>query len=393
MNRKQIYAKALVNLAVYLVAITLIIFLLPKALLFFLPFVIGWIVSLIANPVVRFFEKKLKFKRKAASAIMIIFIIALIILALYGIIMLLFVQGLGLARTIGENWEVWSNTVYGWIKLLSESLPENMRSYVDNASDALAGFFQRMVETETTARQASITDLISSVSTGLGSIGAILIGIIMAALSAYVFTAEHNVYVEKAQNFFPKSLYSKVLTAYRGLTKAVSGYFVAQFKIEIWVYIITLIGLLVVGTQYAVIIAFLIAFLDLLPFFGAGLIMIPWAAYMLFSENYFVGIGLVITWGIGQLVRQIIQPKIVGDSVGLPAMQTLLALFIGFKLGGVLGMVIGVPVAMIIVALYEEGVFATLVDSLKILSSGINNFRTLPERPWKDDKEKKDEEE
>lgn len=384
MNRKMIYAKALVNLIVYAVVIAIVIYVLPKALLYFLPFVVGWIVSLIANPVVRFFEKKLKFKRKAASAIMIIFIIALIVLALYGIITLLVVQGLGLARTVGENWEVWSATVYRWISMLNNALPANLRSYASNVGNFIDKFFNTIVNVESASRQASLSDIISGVSTGIGSIGAIIIAIIMAALSAYVFTAEHNTYVNKAETIFPKALYSKVLTAYRGLSKAVSGYFKAQFKIEVWVYIITLIGLLIVRTGYAVVIAFLIAFLDLLPFFGAGLIMIPWAAYMLFSENYFVGIGLVITWGIGQLVRQIIQPKIVGDSVGLPPMQTLLALFIGFKVAGVLGMVIGVPIAMIIIALYEEGVFGTLIDSIKILISGINNFRTLPERPWKD---------
>ena len=103
--------------------------------------------------------------------------------------------------------------------------------------------------------------------------------------------------------------------------------------------------------------------------------MVPWAIVGFFNNNYFLAIGMLVVWGIGQLVRQIIQPKIVGDQVGLDPLPTLFLLFIGFEFGGMLGMIIAVPIGIIVVALYREGLFRGLVDSIKILWFGVSNFR------------------
>lgn len=383
MDRKKIQLKALVNLLLYLIVGVLVVIFLPKLIMFFMPFLIGWIIASIANPVVRFFEEKIKFKRKAMSAIMIVLLIAIIIFAAYGLIVLLVSQSIGLVQSIQENWDTWKETVYEWTDEINRNMPENVREIVWTSAsyieDYLTDFVKNMGQNAT-----QNSDIITTIFEGIGSIGAVIVGIIMCVLSAYFFTVEHNSITAGVEKHIPRAIYVKAAAAYKGLSKAVSGYFKAQFKIEVWVYFITLIGLLIIRADYSIIMAFLIAFLDLLPFFGAGLIMIPWAAFTLFSENYFFGIGLLITWGVGQLVRQLIQPKIVGDSVGLAPIPTLLSLFIGFKLMGVFGMVIAVPIAMILIALYEEGVFATFVDSVKIIWSGINNFRKLPERPWKE---------
>ena len=80
---------------------------------------------------------------------------------------------------------------------------------------------------------------------------------------------------------------------------------------------------------------------------------------------------------MGQLVRQMIQPKIVGDSMGLNAIPTLFLLFIGYKIAGVLGMILAVPIGIIVVNLYEEGVFDTTKQSIQILAAGFNAFRRI----------------
>lgn len=122
-----------------------------------------------------------------------------------------------------------------------------------------------------------------------------------------------------------------------------------------------------------------IAFLDLLPFFGTGTVMVPWAILKILSADYQMAIGLLIIWGVGQLARQLIQPKIVGDSIGVPPIPTLFLLFLGYKFGGVLGMIVAVPLGLIVYTMYEEGVFDTTKNSVMILVSGINCFRRLQE--------------
>ena len=95
------------------------------------------------------------------------------------------------------------------------------------------------------------------------------------------------------------------------------------------------------------------------------------------SRDYKMAVGLLIIWCSGQLVRQVIQPKIVGDSIGVDAIPTLFLLFIGYKLAGVMGMIIAVPIGIIVINLYEEGAFDTTRQSLKILAAGFNKFRRI----------------
>ena len=86
-------------------------------------------------------------------------------------------------------------------------------------------------------------------------------------------------------------------------------------------------------------------------------------------------IGLLILYGVTQLVRQLIQPKLVGDSMGLRPLPTLSLLFIGYKVGSVLGMIFAVPIGMIIINLYKAGAFDYILDDVKILAEGVLSLR------------------
>jgi len=140
------------------------------------------------------------------------------------------------------------------------------------------------------------------------------------------------------------------------------------------------IGLSILKVDYALLIALGIAILDFLPFFGTGTVMVPWAVVKILSADYKMAVGLLVIWGVGQLARQIIQPKIVGDSIGVAPIPTLFLLFIGYKVGGVFGMIFAVPIGLIVFTMYEEGAFETTKNSVLILISGINRFRKLNEK-------------
>ena len=142
-------------------------------------------------------------------------------------------------------------------------------------------------------------------------------------------------------------------------------------------YLLLGIGFSILKVKYAFFIAIGVAFLDLLPFFGTGTVLLPWAVIKFLSGDYKMVIGLLIIWGVGQLARQLIQPKIVGESVGLSPIPTLILLFLGYKVGGVFGMIIAVPIGIIVLNMYQEGVFDTTLNSLKILYASLSNFRHL----------------
>lgn len=384
LKKSSLYFKAVINIVLYIIFALLVILLLPRVLVFFWPFLIGWLVSVIANPSVRFFEHKIKFKRKASSAILIVLIIAIILLAGYGVIAFLVNQCAGFIDSIDEKWPAWQktfNNLGNYLNKNSELLPESFKETFSNLGGAIETAAQDFISN--IGKAEGKTGIMSSISSGIGSVASALVGIIMCVLSAYLFTVEHDYIAAKLEKFLPENVFEKLMAAYRGLGNAVGGYFKAQFRIELWVFLITLIGLLICRVDYAVVIALGIAIMDFLPFFGAGIIMVPWAIISLVNANYFVGIGLLITWGVGQLVRQLIQPKIMGDTVGLSPLPTLFILFLGYKVSSVIGMILAIPVAMIFLSLYKEGVFDTFTGSVKILWRGLNELRKMPEEDEK----------
>ncbi|MDE7188070.1 MAG: AI-2E family transporter, partial [Lachnospiraceae bacterium] len=187
----------------------------------------------------------------------------------------------------------------------------------------------------------------------------IFLGVVMCILSAYFFVADKSYVSGIMKKYVPGAVLYRLDLIRRSFRNAVGGYFKAQFKIECWIYVMLVIGLLILKVRYVPLVALGIAFLDFLPVFGTGTVMIPWAVIEILGNDYQMAMGLLIIWLAGQLVRQIIQPKIVGDSIGMEPIPTLFLLFIGYKAAGVMGMILAVPIGIIIVNLYEEGVFDT----------------------------------
>lgn len=367
------YCKALANITIALAIFLLVILVLPRLLIFFMPFVAGWIISLIAAPLVRFFEEKLKFRRKAGSAFVIIVVIGLVVLVLYLIGAKLVEEIVGLINALPTIWasaEADFNDIGKNLDIIYRRLPidiQNSISEITSQIGSYVGDFLGKISTPT----------ITAVGNFAKQLPSILIGIIMALLSSYFFVADRSEVTELFRRVVPSSIQNRYNMLKRGLKKAVGGYFKAQLKIEVWMYLLLFIGLSILRVDYAALIALGIAIMDFLPFFGTGTIMVPWAIIKILSSDYKMAIGLLIIWGVGQLARQVIQPKIVGDSIGVAPIPTLFLLYIGYKLSGVLGMIVAVPLGLIVYTMYEEGAFDTTKNSILILIAGINHFRKL----------------
>lgn len=140
-------------------------------------------------------------------------------------------------------------------------------------------------------------------------------------------------------------------------------------------YLLLYLGLMIAGVNYAALVALGIAVLDFFPVFGTGTVLAPWAVIELLNGDYVQAIIFIVLWGVGQLLRQIIQPKIMGDSMGMPPIPTLFLLYIGWKVSGVWGMIIALPLAIIILNLDEAGIFDQFKMSLKYLVRDVNRFR------------------
>ncbi len=367
------YLKALANLGVAVVIALLVIFLLPRLILWFMPFVAAGIISMIASPMVRFFEEKIKLKRKAGSAFVIIVVIALVVLVLYLVGSKLIEEGIGLINALPEIWASMEADLADMgesFSVIFDKLPKDTQEAIENlgnqVGEFMGGLFERIG-----------TPTITAVGNFAKQLPTVLISIIMCLLASYFFVADRYQLGAWLRKVTPASVMSRYDMIRRSIIKSVGGYFKAQLKIEIWMYLLLVIGLSVLRVDYVLLIALGIAILDLLPFFGTGTVMVPWAVIKIFSGDYKMAIGLLVIWGGGQLARQMIQPKIVGDSIGMSPVPTLFLLFIGYKLGGVIGMIIAVPLGVLVHTMYREGVFDTTKNSIAILISGLNHFRRL----------------
>ena len=333
------YVKAVLNLITAAVILLFVVFVVPSVISYFMPFVIGWIIAMIANPLVRFLDEKIKIRRKAGSAIVIIAVIAVIVAGIYGILSLLAGQLKGFVEELPGLWKAMESDISN----AGSSLESFSHYFSPNVQDQVARVLNSLMNLLSSAVDHLGSPTVSAVGNFAKNIPTIIVGVIMCLLSSYFFVAQREEVIAAFRRYVPESFRKKWDVMYHSLTGAIGGYFKAQLKIEIWVYLLMLVGFLILRVRYGALISIGIAVLDFLPVFGTGTVLWPWAVIKVLGGDFKMAIGLLIIWGVGQLLRQLIQPKIVGDSIGVPPLPTLFLIFIGYKVGSVAGMILAVP--------------------------------------------------
>lgn len=186
MKSSRKYFKALVNLGVAVTILLLVVLLLPRLIIWFMPFVIAGIISMIASPLVRFFEEKIKLKRKWGSAFVIIVVIALVVLVLYLVGSKLIEEGMGLLGALPEMWDSMKADLSGVGESLEgifEKLPRDTQQTISNlgnqVGEFMAGLFERIG-----------TPTITAAGNFAKQLPSVLIAIIMCLLASYFFVAD-----------------------------------------------------------------------------------------------------------------------------------------------------------------------------------------------------------
>lgn len=367
------YLKIFCNLAWALVVLLLFLFVLPRVLVFFMPFVVGFILSLIANPMVRFLEKKIKINRKYGTMLIIVCVIAAVVLLGYGIFA-------GLA--IG---------IRGFMDYLP-TMSANAQTEIIAAIDSLENMMQKipfLQNINVSELEKNVTNTLSGLVVGEDSItvttlGGIakslpnmLVSGVMGLLATYFFIADRDKLAERIRGHLPDSMTERTMQMYAHILKAVGGYFKAQFKIMGVIYVVITIGLILLRVKYAWLIGFGIAFLDMLPVFGTGTVLTPWAIVKFFSGNYGQAVGMLVLYVVSLLVHQLIQPKLIGESIGMNPFATLFFMYIGYQFYGVTGMIIAIPLGMLLINFYKAGAFDRVIWCFQEIARDFNEFRKI----------------
>lgn len=365
------YWKVIVSLAVSLIGTILFIYVGYRLLAFFMPFVIGWFLAYVASPLVNWLEKRVRIVKKLGSALIIILVLAGVGLLCYFLgsklwqeIRALIENMPGIYRDLESGFYTVGENLEGIFEMLPEGVQEGWQTMISNLDQTMGNLIGRISE-PTMVAAGNFAKRIPS----------IFIGTIVTFISSYFFIAEREEVIIWAKKVAPDPLVERMSMVMDNLKYAVGGYFKAQFKIMIVVCLILIVGFVILDVHFYFLLAILIALLDFLPFFGTGTALIPWGLYKLMVGDYKMVIGLVILYGVTQLVRQLIQPKLVGDSMGLKPLLTLVFLYAGYKIGGVIAMIFAVPIGMIVMNLYKAGAFDYILDDVKILMEGLLKLR------------------
>jgi len=371
LNDNRPYWKVLVSLVFSLIGTALFLWLGAKCLVYFMPFVIGWFVAFIVSPVVNWLEEHLKIVKKFGSAITIVVVLAAVV---------------GLFYLAGKK-------LFDELQVLIVNLPQMYGDFekgIANITDTLSGVIAMLPEglrNGGSAVAGSVHETIGGLMEGLGEptmiaaekivrkIPSLLIGTIVSILSAYFIVADRENLIVFSKKVAPDPIVKRMSLAIYNLKYSVGGYFKAQFQIMLIIWVILILGFMILGIEFNFILSLFIAFLDFLPFFGTGTAFVPWIIYEILTADYKMALGLLVLYPITQIVHRTVEPKLLGDCVGLNPLLTLVLIYIGYKVGSILGMIFAVPIGIIIINMYKAGAFDYILDDAKILIEGILSLR------------------
>ena len=371
-GRKELHKRILTNLFVSLAVLLAVIFIGPGLIQFFMPLIIAWIIASLANPMVAFLEKRIRIMRRTGSVLVIIFVLFLVGTVLYAAVRFLMEQVSSLASDLPNVYEqVVGNLqeALGALHTQFSFIPENLEQILEGNQNKFSDILLSFTNSINTGSVSAVGDFASSVID-------VFVLVVLTLMLSYFFVARREQIKETVTRCMPQGIKDFWNMAMDTCLRALAGYLKACFQIMVVVFVILFIifgGIMRV--EYASLLALLTAFLDFLPFLGTGIIITPWAIYCLITGEYVSAVILVITYVICLLVHRLLEPKLVGDSVGMSPFATLISMFIGYRMIGMLGLILGIPVGMVLIAFKEQGMFDSYIKGIKILASDINEYR------------------
>jgi sporulation integral membrane protein YtvI len=343
----------LINL-VYYAAIVVLTYLAVRYVLgWVLPFFLAFCIVSIVNPVIRFVDIKMKFSHRAASVTVMIVIYALVGFLLFELILQLFYVMRDVFSQLPSYYTTTLNPAFTKlgenIEALFNKLPINVTAQLYGLQNDLLGEIQSWL---VSVSQSGM----SYVSRFTGRIPAFVIAFVFTVMLTFFIGSQYDQVTAFLKAQLPGRLKGMVSELKMVINDIILRYIKAIFKLMLITFVELSIGLLVLRTENAIFIALGIAVFDALPFFGTGAIMIPWALIELIQTNYTFALGLGILYAIVTVVRNILEPHIVGQKLGLNPIVSIVAIYLGFKIFGIFGMIFMPIVTQIALELHKKSV-------------------------------------
>lgn len=307
--------------------------------IYFWPFLVAIIFAIVLERSINFIVKKTKIPRKAVATTLVIVAYLLIGMLAYLIISSLVREAIGLSGNLPELYEQLKANYTGMYqditKMLSD-LPETVSSSVYKTG-------LELLENITKFAGNILKWIIDFVL----ALPDIMIYVVVTFLATLFLVTDRRTITRYAEEVLPNKTFKKLSAVVSGCFKTLGKYLKSQCVLICITFIELFISFVILKQPYPLTLAVVVAIVDALPILGTGTVLIPWAIYSAVTGNLSFGIGLMVAYIVITIVRQLIEPKIVSDNLGIHPFVTLIAMYVGFKIFGLFGLIIG-PVVMVI---------------------------------------------
>lgn len=315
----------------------------------FMPFIIAVLLAVLIEPLVIFFEVRVKLNRALATSASLLLVVGAFV----------YLVSLLVSVVINE---------------ITRLFPLVAR-YSDHAAnqlmDAVANFkwfyvqlnlppaAQAAIENNVQKGLEILTNVMNSTIDGLTQfllmLPGMLVFIIITTVATYLIINDRSKIRSFIVNSLPGSLRYQTIKVVTQLFQALTGFARAYGILITITAIITMVSLKLLGIKYILTIGLVVGFLDIMPVLGPGAVFLPWAAYSLLVNQTRLGVSLLVIYLIISGVRQVLEPKIVGDNIGLHPLATLISLYVGLQLAGTTGLILGPVLLVILIASQRAG--------------------------------------
>ena len=311
-------------------------YLLPVAI----PFLLAWGVAIVLRPVNHYLHKKLGLPVRLIAFFTVLLALLLVSLLAWGVIGRLVRE----VRSAVEYLTAEPSPLEGLFAWLSPEVGEEaVLSRVEQYGRALLGHLAE-------ALLAALPPLVGS---AVLSLPGFLLSLLVTVVAAFYFSIDLERVHAAIRSLLPEGWSASLGRMRAGAYRLGLGDLRSYLILVLVIFFVMLVGLSVLGVEYALLLALLLAAVDILPVIGVGTVLIPWGIVSLASGRGAFGLGLILLFAVAEIVRQVLEPRLVGAALGVHPLLSLLSLYLGARLFGLLGLILGPLLAVLLRLLFS----------------------------------------
>ncbi len=315
-----------------------------------LPFIIAFLLASLVSAISGKLKRHTRLSRKTLSvSVLVLLLVSFTSIVYFSVRRLISELGRltdGLSKGEGiiyEAIEKIRSTIESTSSRLSAMLPLIGNGDTESGAQKFNDIAEEVISSVISSISSALPGILSSIVSALPGL---FLGLAVTIISAFYFTLDREKIKSTMAQLVPSSLRTRLPRIKNEAGRGAVKYLRAYSLIMLITFGEIFLGLSLLGVEYSFLIALITAVIDILPILGVGTLLIPWAVVSFLTNNYFLGVGLLILYGVIMVVRQIIEPKILGGSLGVHPLLTLAALYIGYRFAGFAGMLIA-PLCLI----------------------------------------------